>query len=153
MYVLLLLPPAHANSQQLASIPHDVRKYSTEVADSLDRQVDHVATLVRDNLSHQTWLPSSVRPLPRTLPDSRAGSESFVDRIQAWALRNGAWSAAVVAFATTTGALYFGSKTLHGKRRKARRAISGARKEIVGMLVDWFGVDLLTLDSGRWITA
>lgn len=42
----------------------------------------------------------------------------------------------MVAFASTTCVLYFGSKKLHGKRRKARRAISGARKEIVGMSVE-----------------
>lgn len=56
--------------------------------------------------------------------------------MQSWVFRNRAWSAAIVAFATTTGALYFGGKKLHGKRRKARRAISGARKEIVGTLLD-----------------
>lgn len=139
----------HANSLptlQLASIPHDVRRYSLEVADSIDRQFDHAAAIIRDTLSQQTWLPPSVRPSPRTYPSlGSSGPQSFTDRVQDWFLRNRAWSAAIIAFASTTSILYFGSKKLHGKRRKARRALSGARKEIVGM----FGI--LTESMGPYL--
>ncbi|KKK18770.1 hypothetical protein P175DRAFT_0455241 [Aspergillus ochraceoroseus IBT 24754] len=114
----------------LASIPHDVRRYSLQVADSIDRQVDNVANVVRDTLSHQSWLPSSVRPSPRIHPRAPT-SQSFYDRLHRWALRNRAWSAAILAFVGTTCVLYFGSKKLRGRRRKARRAGNGARKEIV----------------------
>ncbi|KAE8324324.1 hypothetical protein BDV39DRAFT_119996 [Aspergillus sergii] len=113
----------------LASIPHDVRRYSLEVADSIDRQFDHAAKVIRDTLSHQSWLPSSVRPTP---PPSRVrASQSLVDRAHDWVLRNRAWSAAILAFVGTTSLLYFGNKKLGGRRRKARRAGNGARKEIV----------------------
>jgi len=47
--------------------------------------------------------------------------------------RNRAWTAAILAFVGTGVVLYYGSKKLHGKRRKARRASNGGRKEIVGM--------------------
>ncbi|OJJ47926.1 hypothetical protein ASPZODRAFT_2127108 [Penicilliopsis zonata CBS 506.65] len=117
----------------LASIPHDVRRYSLEVADSIDRQVDHAAAVVRETLSQQSWLPSSIRPSPRTCgqvgPSSR--SRDFGDRVYEWILRNRAWTAAIFAFFGTTCVLYYGGKKLHGKRRKARKAGNGARKEIV----------------------
>ncbi|PKX89712.1 DUF1776 domain-containing protein [Aspergillus novofumigatus IBT 16806] len=116
----------------LASIPHDVRRYSLEVADSIDRQVDHVATVIRDTLSHQSWLPPAIRPSPKTYPSFHAArSQSFTDRAYDWMIRNRAWSAALIAFIGTTSVLYFGSSKLHGRRRKARRAGNGARKEIV----------------------
>jgi hypothetical protein len=47
--------------------------------------------------------------------------------------RNRAFTAAILAFIGTGVVLYYGNKKLHGKRRKARRASNGARKEIVGM--------------------
>ncbi|PYH99987.1 DUF1776-domain-containing protein [Aspergillus ellipticus CBS 707.79] len=114
----------------LASIPHDVRRYSLQVAESIDRQVDHAANAVRDTLSSQSWLPATVRPVPRFRP-SPPLSHSFVDRVHGWVLRHRAWSAAILAFVGTGCVLYFGNKKLSAKRRRARRAGNGARKEIV----------------------
>ncbi|KAL2859945.1 DUF1776 domain-containing protein [Aspergillus lucknowensis] len=114
----------------LASIPHDVRRYSLQVADAIDRHVDHVADAVRDTLSHQLWLPSSVRPSSKTRPCT-PHSQSLCDRVRGWAARNRALSAAILAFVGTTCVLYFGSKKLRAKRRKARRAANGGRKEII----------------------
>ncbi|KAJ5132949.1 hypothetical protein N7448_007107 [Penicillium atrosanguineum] len=113
----------------LASIPNDVRHYSTQVADSIDRQFDHAATVIRDTLSHQSWLPQAVRPM-RTSRNARA-PRGLADRVQDWMIRNRAWTAAIAAFLGTGCVLYYGSKKLHGKRRKARKAGNGARKEIV----------------------
>lgn len=102
-----------------------------QVADAIDRHVDHAADAVRDTLSHQSWLPSSVRPLPKTRPFTPE-SHSLYDRMQNWAMRNRAWSAAILAFVGTTSILYFGSNKLRAKRRKAKRAANGGRKEIIG---------------------
>lgn len=118
------------SSVQLASIPHDVRRYSLEVADSIDRQVDHAANAIKDTLAQQAWLPPTVRPA-RVSP--RGQSQGLTDRLQNWMARNRAWTAAILAFVGTGVVLYYGSKKLHGKRRKARRASNGGRKEIVGM--------------------
>jgi hypothetical protein len=115
---------------QLASIPHDVRRYSLEVADSIDRQVDHAAKAIKDTLAQQSWLPPTVRPA-RVNP--RESSKGLVNRVQKWMAKNRAWTAAILAFVGTGVVLYYGSKKLHGKRRKARRASNGGRKEIVGM--------------------
>lgn len=119
---------------QLASIPHDVKRYSLQVANSIDRQVDSAATTLRDSLSQQSWIPSSVRPSRKTV--DIVPTRSLTGRVQDWMISNRALSAAVLAFAGTTCVLYFGNKTFNGKRRKARRAGNGARKEIVGMSVN-----------------
>ncbi|KAF4771487.1 hypothetical protein N7455_007844 [Penicillium solitum] len=113
----------------LASIPHDVRRYSLEVADSIDRQVDHAAHAIKDTLAQQSWLPPTVRPA--RVPPRMRSSQGLTDRIQSWVARNRAWTAAMLAFIGTGVVLYYGNKKLHGKRRKARRASNGARKEIV----------------------
>ncbi|BDD54469.1 hypothetical protein MAP00_000086 [Monascus purpureus] len=116
----------------LASIPHDVRKYSSKVADEIDRHVDDAARVIRDTLSQQSWLPSSIRPSPRTFQRlSPSQPRSLTDRVQNWILRNQAWSAAIFAFVGTGCILLYGSRKLNGKRRKARKAANGARKEIV----------------------
>lgn len=57
----------------------------------------------------------------------------LTDRVQNWMTRNRAWTAAILAFVGTGCVLFYGSKKLNGKRRKARKAGNGARKEIVGM--------------------
>ena len=137
-YVSLLLHSLtafmNADSEKLASIPHDVRKYSLLVADEIDRHIDSAATVLRDTLSEQSWLPQSVRPSPRTWEDiGQAQSQSLSDRLQNWVIRNQAWAAAITAFVGTGCVLFYGSRKLHGKRRKARKAGNGARKEIVGM--------------------
>ncbi|KAJ5167754.1 uncharacterized protein N7482_003348 [Penicillium canariense] len=114
----------------LASIPHDVRRYSLQVADSIDRQFDWAAATIRDTLSHQTWLPPSVRPRLRA-QDMRSSPHGLADRVQDWLARHRALTAAIVAFVGTGCVLLYGNKKLNSKRRKARKAGNGARKEIV----------------------
>ncbi|KAJ5108409.1 hypothetical protein N7456_005084 [Penicillium angulare] len=114
----------------LASIPHDVRRYSLQVADSIDRQVDHAAAAIRNTLSEQSWIPPSVRPSLRNAP-VRSSTGALTDRVQDWVNRNRAWTAALLAFVGTGCVLLYGNNKLNGRRRKARRAGNGARKEIV----------------------
>lgn len=136
---------ANRCSAQLASIPHDVRRYSMQVADSIDRQFDHAATVIRDTLSQQSWLPPTVRPSMR-VPQSSRAPRGLTDRVQDWMVRNRAWTAAIVAFVGTGCVLLYGNKKLNGKRRKARKAGNGARKEIVGELTG------LSISTWRWMT-
>ncbi|KAL3493014.1 hypothetical protein BJX62DRAFT_94606 [Aspergillus germanicus] len=114
----------------LASIPHDIRRYSLDVADTIDRHIDAAALAVRETLAHQSWLPSSVRPRSN-IRSFTPPSQSLYDRVHSWTARNRAWTAAILAFVGTTSILYFGSKKLRAKRRKARRAANGGRKEII----------------------
>ena len=101
------------------------------MAEAIDRHVDHVADAVRDTLSHQSWLPPSVRPSPIVRHFS-SRPQSLYDRVHSWVIQNRAWSAAILAFVGTTGVLYLGDKKLRTKRRKAKRSANGARKEILG---------------------
>ncbi|EDN08199.1 DUF1776 superfamily domain-containing protein, partial [Histoplasma capsulatum] len=119
---------------QLASIPNNVKKYSSQVADSVNEHVDHLAVTVRDVLARQSWLPSVVKPLGKPVAKSPSSfpPRSTLDLIQDWISRNRAWTAAIVAFVGTGAFLVYGNKRLSGKKRKARRAGNGARKEIVG---------------------
>ncbi|KAJ5761099.1 hypothetical protein N7520_008255 [Penicillium odoratum] len=116
--------------EYLASLPNDVRRYSEQVADSIDRSVDQAANAIRNTLSEQTWLPSTVRPRMRA-SQMRASPRGLTDRVQDWMIRNRAWTAAILAFVGTGCILLYGSKKLNGKRRKARKAGNGSRKEIV----------------------
>lgn len=61
--------------------------------------------------------------------------KSVSERIYDWVLRNRAWTAAIVAFFGTGAVLYLGSRSFDNKKRRARRAGNGARKEIVGEFV------------------
>ncbi|KAG5289604.1 DUF1776 superfamily domain-containing protein [Histoplasma ohiense] len=117
----------------LASIPNNVKKYSSQVADSVNEHVDHLAVTVRDVLARQSWLPSVVKPLGKPVAKSPSSlpPQSTLDLVQDWISRNRAWTAAIVAFVGTGAFLVYGSKKLSGKKRKARRAGNGARKEIV----------------------
>lgn len=117
-------------ASQLASIPNDVRKYSTDVAETIDRHVDHAATVIRDVLSRN--FPSVIRGPSRDLHILNT-PRSVPERVYNWALRHRAWTAALIAFFGTGGLLLLGGSVLDNKKRKARRAGNGARKEIVGM--------------------
>lgn len=66
----------------------------------------------------------------------RSSPRGLTDRVQDWMIRNRAWTAAILAFVGTGCVLLYGNKKLNAKRRKARKAGNGARKEIVGKLVD-----------------
>lgn len=68
-------------------------------------------------------MPALRRPPPK----------SVTDRVCDWVMRNRAWTAAFVAFFGAGAVLYLGSRTFDNKKRRARRAGNGARKEIVGM--------------------
>lgn len=68
----------------------------------------------------------------------RASSSALTDRLHDWINRNRAWTAALLAFVGTGCVLLYGNNKLNGRRRKARRAGNGARKEIVGELVMYF---------------
>ncbi|EAS33720.3 uncharacterized protein CIMG_04744 [Coccidioides immitis RS] len=118
---------------KLSWVPNDVKRYSTQVANSIDRHIDRAASNVRDALSRQSWLPTYLKPpprhgqpLPRTLPP-----KSMVDRVHDWVVEHRALTAAVLAFIGTGGLLIYGNRKLGVKKRKARRAGNGARKEIV----------------------
>ncbi|EEP81903.1 conserved hypothetical protein [Uncinocarpus reesii 1704] len=99
----------------------------------IDRHIDHAASNVRDALSRQFWLPTYLRPPSRSsqrIPYS-SPPETPTNCIYDWALDHRAWTAALLAFIGTGGLLIYGARKFKIKKRKARKASNGARKEIV----------------------
>lgn len=108
------------------------------MADTIDRHVDYAATAVKDTLS--IYIPSVIKsggrdarllhpPKPRSVPE----------RVYDWVLRHRAWTAALVAFFGTGSVLLLGSRAFDQRKRRARRAGNGARKEIIGVfLLEFF---------------
>ncbi|MCJ1361356.1 hypothetical protein MMC16_000454 [Acarospora aff. strigata] len=116
----------------LSGIPNDVKKYSLDLADAIDRQFDLVSAAIRESLQSATWIPQSVKPPPprsrRVVPPMPQGS---LARAQDWVLKHQALTAAIIAFVGTGGFLIYRRRRLYSRKRRARRASNGARKEVV----------------------
>ncbi|KAF3762084.1 hypothetical protein M406DRAFT_293731 [Cryphonectria parasitica EP155] len=117
----------------LSSIPNEVRRYSGEVADAIDRHVDKIADQVREALSAQDWLPDAIRPRSRPTPPPAALAcpASLYEKGQAWVSRHKVLTGIVVLVAGVV--IYRGYKKSRSARkaRRARRARNGARLEVV----------------------
>ncbi|KAK2600393.1 hypothetical protein N8I77_009930 [Diaporthe amygdali] len=115
----------------LSSIPNHVKKYSSEVADVIDRHVDKLAEQFRETLSSQDWIPDGVRPRGRPPPPPATISSSVYDRAQDWVSRHKLLTGLVVL---TTGVIvyraYKKGKSSR-KTRRAKRARNGGRLEVV----------------------
>ncbi|KAK2871991.1 hypothetical protein FQN49_002647 [Arthroderma sp. PD_2] len=117
----------------LAWVPNDVTKYSTQIASSIDSHVERAAASIRDTLSQQSWIPSSIRPPPnpKFFPDVFLPPKSTFEKCQDWISENRVLAVSALAFVGTGGVLLYGQRKFHVKKRRARRAGTGARKEIV----------------------
>jgi hypothetical protein len=125
-----------------------VKKYSLDIADAIDRQIDAVAGVVRDSLSNQAWLPQSVRPPPTpSSPRIPGPPPTLIEQAQEWVLAHRAWTAAFFAFVGTGGFLLYRQRKFYGRKRKARKAGNGARKEIVGGFYKSEGLRLQSLTT------
>ncbi|EEQ32932.1 hypothetical protein McanMca71_003661 [Microsporum canis] len=118
----------------LAWVPNDVTKYSNELANSIDSHVERAALSIRETLSQQSWIPASIRPPP---PNPKFFSDAFLpprstfEKCQDWIAAHRVLAVSALAFVGTGSVLLYGQRKFHVKRRRARRAGTGARKEIV----------------------
>lgn len=116
----------------MSSIPNQVKRYSSDVADAIDRHVDTLADQLRDALSSQDWIPDAIRPLPKPAPAAAlALSHSLYDRASNWIARHKVLTGVIVL--TTGIVVYRGYRNsrYYRKDRRARRARNGARLEVV----------------------
>lgn len=110
-------------------------KYSNELANSIDSHVERAALSIRETLSQQSWIPASIRPPP---PNPKFFSDAFLpprstfEKCQDWIAAHRVLAVSALAFVGTGSVLLYGQRKFHVKRRRARRAGTGARKEIVG---------------------
>lgn len=66
----------------------------------------------------------------RRLPRSTA-TIAYVERVQDWVSKNRALTAAVVAFLSTGSYMLWRQNRSHNRKRRARRASNGARREVI----------------------
>jgi hypothetical protein len=116
-------------------VPNEIKRYSSDVADYVDRHLNHVSNVLRETLSSSPWIPESARPRPpppppRSFVQKVVSPGTLYQRLHGW----------VSEHKIVTGVLViaFGGVTYHlirrrssRKKRRARRAGNGARLEVV----------------------
>ncbi|TVY31564.1 UPF0744 protein, partial [Lachnellula subtilissima] len=113
----------------LSSVPNDIKRYSSNVADYVDKQLNHVSNAIRELAAS---LPDPVRSKPPPPPPKPLlAPASTLSSIQSWVLRNKFLTTVLVIAAG--GATYYVIKgsTSRRKKRRAKRAGTGARLEVV----------------------
>ncbi|KAI9802231.1 MAG: hypothetical protein M1825_002952 [Sarcosagium campestre] len=116
----------------LSSIPNDIRRYSLEVADSIDRHVESAATVLRETLSSSPWIPQSARPAPPPRPRQvvPTPSKSVLNQAQAWVSRNKVLTATII-FSIGAVVVYVHRRHNKHRKRRARRTEHAAKTEVV----------------------
>ncbi|KAH8596703.1 hypothetical protein B0O99DRAFT_619720 [Bisporella sp. PMI_857] len=118
----------------LASVPNDIRKYSNEVADYVDKHLEKASNTLREVLSTSPWIPESARPRPpprpRTFVESATPTSTFM-RLHGWVMNHKFLTTIIVV--SIGGITYYvvKRKSSNRKKRRAKKASNGARQEVV----------------------
>jgi hypothetical protein len=112
-------------------VSKDVRNFSAGAFDAADRHIDAVASTIRGAFDSVPWLPRTSKPTPPPRSIPIASSAGYWEKVTDWVTRHKAITAAVIAFVGTGGALVFYQNAQSKRRRRAKKAPNGARKEIV----------------------
>ncbi|KAG9235411.1 hypothetical protein BJ875DRAFT_271063 [Amylocarpus encephaloides] len=119
----------------LSSVPNDIRRYSSDVADYVDKHLNHVSNILRETLLSSPWIPESARPRPpppppRSLIEKISPPPSMYGRVQNWVVNHKVLATVIVV--AIGGATYQVIKRRSSRRkRRAKRAGNGARLEVV----------------------
>jgi hypothetical protein len=110
-----------------------VKRFGNEVADSIDRSVEHVANILRDTLSNSQWIPESARPRPLPKPSlqTQIVPATLYHRAQDWVMRNKILTGTLIVSASATTYYVYRRRKDYGRKRRAKRANNGARLEVV----------------------
>lgn len=112
-------------------MPNDILKYSNDVAGYVDKHVDQIAETIRDTLAKSAWVPEQFRPQPPPPTPILALPASALEKVQDWISRHKILVGFVVLASGTVAYRTYRSSALWRKKRKARRARSGGRVEVV----------------------
>jgi hypothetical protein len=110
-----------------------VKRFSGDVADYIERNVEKAAASLREALSSQPWVPEQIRPkVPTKLPTENLVPTGFHHRVQQWVMDNKLLTGTfVLGLTATTIHLVHRSQKAYGRKRRAKRASNGARLEII----------------------
>lgn len=113
----------------LSAVPNDVKKYTNEVADVLDKHLERLSFALRDHV------PSSWLKTPPTIPPQstaqKIASPSFYNNLQIFAKKNKKLLIFIAVFLGVTTYLVHKRRKAYGRKRRAKRAPNGARTEVV----------------------
>ncbi|KAF5021395.1 hypothetical protein F66182_6584 [Fusarium sp. NRRL 66182] len=115
----------------LSGLSVQVRRYTDDVAEFIDQNVDRAAEVVRETLSTSQWIPESVRPQPPVKEVVQVLSLSRFEKLQDWLSKHKILTGVVIL---TCGVVaYKGYETNKSckKIRRAKRARNGGRTEVV----------------------
>ncbi|KAI0121233.1 hypothetical protein BJ170DRAFT_152215 [Xylariales sp. AK1849] len=117
----------------LSSLPNQIRRYSGEVADFVDKSVEKAADTVRDSLASAQWLPDYIRPTPPSRPPPVAivVPMSTYERVHDWVVKHKMLSGVIVVVVGYVTYKAVKKSKLLRKSRRAKRARNGGRLEVV----------------------
>ncbi|KAF2132886.1 DUF1776-domain-containing protein [Dothidotthia symphoricarpi CBS 119687] len=124
-----------ANDEQrfldvLTEYSQDIKSFTGSIWDASDRHFANVAGYVKRHVP-ENWLPQQARPLPPPPPPPATVTGAYIYYLQDWVSKNRALTAAFVAFVGTGGFLVWRERKKYNRKRRARRASNGARREVV----------------------
>ncbi|APA09873.1 hypothetical protein SS1G_05894 [Sclerotinia sclerotiorum 1980 UF-70] len=115
----------------LSSVPNDIKKYSNDVADYIERHIEKVAASIRVSLASAEWIPPSARPRPPPPTRTFAAPQSVYIRIEQWVSKNKLLTGAIVIVVGGITYHVIRKRSNYRKKRRAKRAVTGARQEVV----------------------
>ncbi|KAK4196910.1 hypothetical protein QBC40DRAFT_4054 [Triangularia verruculosa] len=115
----------------LSYIPDDAKRYSGEVAQFINGQVDSIGDQLRDTIATWEWVPAQYRPQAPAPAPVIAVPVGALERVQNWVSRHKILTGIVVVATGTVVYRSYRASVLCRKQRKAKRARSGGRLEVV----------------------
>ena len=101
------------------------------MAEFVDKHVESIADVIRETLASSPWVPESLRPPPPPPMPTLAVPVSSLERFQNWISRHKILAGIIVVATGTVVYKAYRSSVLSKKSRKAKRAPSGGRLEVV----------------------
>ncbi|CAM1504360.1 Fc.00g019510.m01.CDS01 [Cosmosporella sp. VM-42] len=115
----------------LSSIPVHLRRYSDDVAEFIDHNVDRAADVVRESLASSKWIPEQMRPKAPVKPPVSVVSLSRLERVQDWVMKHKILTGIIVVACGTVVYKGYRESRMCKKTRRAKRARNGGRTEVV----------------------
>jgi len=118
----------------LSSIPRDLQRYTDNVTDYVDKHVDQIAQHLREAIATAQWaqwVPEQIRPRPPPPAPVLTVPTSTLERIQDWVSRHKILTGFLVIATGTVVYRTYRTSAHYRKTRRAKRARSGGRLEVV----------------------